>query len=138
MSNEGFNMKKILLCLLVFSVATLVVKSAEFSFSENGLGIKANVTREGQNLRLRYNLSGVDSLSGNAKIDEQQRQALSNIQNIDMDMLVSCKEPKIKIMSAQIQDKSSSSRSVAEDQTNWIPLTEQKDIQQLKELCSRY
>ena len=101
-------MKKILFCLLIFSAVTLVVNSADFSFSENGLGVKANITREGQNLRLRYNLSGVDSLSNSTgKIDAQQRQALSNIQNIDMDMLVSCKEPKIKIMSAQIQDKSS-------------------------------
>ena len=90
-------MKKILVlsCLLI---STLSAFAINLSLSDGDFDMNANVTREDNNLRMQYKIKGMNSVSNITEIPEDQKQAISQVGDVNFDILASCSESKVKVL----------------------------------------
>ncbi len=128
-------MKKILVLVCLF-VSTLCASAINISLSEGDFGMDANVTKEGNNVRMQYKINGMNALPSDAQVSDEQRAALSQIGDVNFDILASCSAPKIKVISMEIYDLTGKLLSTISD-TEWVTIEKQEDIAKLKELCGR-
>ena len=128
-------MKKILFlsCLLI---STLSAFAINLSLSDGDFDMNANVTREDNNLRMQYKIKGMNSVSNITEIPEDQKQAISQVGDVNFDILASCSESKVKVLSMQIYDLTGKVLTEASD-SEWIPIEKKEDIIKLKELCDK-
>ncbi len=128
-------MKKILVlsCLLI---STLSAFAINLSLSDGDFDMNANVTREDNNLRMQYKIKGMNSVSNITEIPEDQKQAISQVGDVNFDILASCSESKVKVLSMQIYDLTGKVLTEASD-SEWIPIEKKEDIIKLKELCDK-
>ena len=128
-------MKKILVlsCLLI---STLSAFAINLSLSDGDFDMNANVTREDNNLRMQYKIKGMNSVSNITEIPEDQKQAISQVGDVNFDILASCSESKVKVLSMQIYDLTGKGLTEASD-SEWIPIEKKEDIIKLKELCDK-
>ena len=128
-------MKKILVlsCLLI---STLSAFAINLSLSDGDFDMNANVTREDNNLRMQYKIKGMNSVSNITEIPEDQKQAISQVGDVNFDILASCSESKVKVLSMQIYDLTGQVLTEASD-SEWIPIEKKEDIIKLKELCDK-
>ena len=128
-------MKKILVlsCLLI---STLSAFAINLSLSDGDFDMNANVTREDNNLRMQYKIKGMNSVSNITEIPDDQKQAISQVGDVNFDILASCSESKVKVLSMQIYDLTGKVLTEASD-SEWIPIEKKEDIIKLKELCDK-
>ena len=128
-------MKKILVlsCILI---STLSAFAINLSLSDGDFDMNANVTREDNNLRMQYKIKGMNSVSNITEIPEDQKQAISQVGDVNFDILASCSESKVKVLSMQIYDLTGKVLTEASD-SEWIPIEKKEDIIKLKELCDK-
>ena len=69
-------MKKILV-IFGLMMSTMCVYAVNFALSDGDFGLNANITREGDNVRLQYKINGMSSVPETPEITAEQRQALS-------------------------------------------------------------
>ena len=119
-------MKKILVlsCLLI---STLSAFAINLSLSDGDFDMNANVTREDNNLRMQYKIKGMNSVSNITEIPEDQKQAISQVGDVNFDILASCSESKVKVLSMQIYDLTGKVLTDASD-SEWIPIENKEDI----------
>ncbi len=130
-------MKKILvLALACLFTGTLCTFAINFSLSDGGFGLNADVVKEGNNVRLKYKIKGMNQVSNVTDISDEQKETLSGVGDVDFDILASCSEPKVKILSMTIYGTNGKLMSTLSD-TDWVTMEEPDDIAKLKEICNK-
>ena len=128
-------MKNVMILSAACFLATCIsIYAIEFSYSDNGFGIDADIKRVGENIQIKYSISGMNNIPSNYVTAEQQK-TLSGVSNADINMVVSCKAPKMKVINANI---SGSVGNVNTGDSGWITLDNPEDIAKVRELCNRY
>ncbi len=125
-------MKKLLAVIFLFS-GILGAYATNFSVSDNGLNLNGDVTRVGNNIKMKYTISGEKI----ASISSDSASAISNAERIDIEMLVSCSAPKMQILAANIYSKDGSVTPLP-SASDWLPIENQADIEKYKKFCSSF
>ena len=128
-------MKKLAYTFFSLLVMVGLANASDVSFFENGFGGKANITRNGENLSIKYNLSNINtSAFGNLSPDQQS--FLGEISNMQMEMLLNCKQQKVKVLNSNFNTLSGAINNANE--SDWIMLNDPTDISKAKSLCSQF
>ncbi len=128
-------MKKILILACLF-MSTLCAFAINISLSDGNFGMNADITKEGNNVRMKYKIKGMNNASNFTKIPEEQQKVISNIGDVNFDILASCSEPKVKILAMSIYDTTGKLMTTVSD-TDWGVMDNREDIDKLKQICDR-
>lgn len=128
-------MKKFFVIVCLF-FCTLCTYALNISLSDGDFGMDADVIREGDNIRMKYIINGMNAIPAEAQIPDEQRNAVSQIGDVRFEVLASCTSPKLKVISMDVYDLTGKLISSISD-TDWVYIEKQEDIAKLKQLCSK-
>lgn len=131
-------MKRFFLLLMVTFVMFTLTCSANmnYSYSQDGQSLNANIKRVGNYIYLKYKMGGVNSPSVVNQVPVEYQQAMSGISTADVDIVVDCSAKKMKVNSLSLFGNDGSN-SGSFSSNEWVPITSQEDLAKFNDLCGR-
>ena len=131
-------MKKILLTAFILGSFSLIgINAAEFSFSDSGVSLNGNITRNGSNVIMKYKIDGMNNIKNLPNIPNESMEMVQAFTTIDMTVEASCTEPKIRMLALTIIGVDGKVINVPTE-PNWDYLSKPEEIQSIKNICERY
>ena len=100
------------------------------------MDLDADIMRQGDYIYMNYKIDGLNSPASLEKVDPDKREQLSQISKVDVNMVMSCSTKKMKIKSMNLVGAAGQTLPNVSE-TDWLPITQAKDLQKLEELCNK-
>lgn len=131
-------MKKFLLFLVLLFVSITLTCSANmnFSFSEGGQSVGVNISRQGDYVYLKYDVSGFNSSEGLKNIPVEYQNVANKISSGSGELILECSTKRFRIESFNVflSDGSLANNVSA---TDWIEISGEKELMQFEQLCNQ-